>query len=174
MHNSLSSSPIIQDIRKGDVLLLLFFLALAAGIALFPLWGSASARGTDSSAQQTVTIRVAGDLYGEYPLSQDQELPIQTSYGSNTVVIKSGTVCVSHSDCSNQICVQHSPISRTGEMIVCLPHRLSVTITSNEISGENSCGSFGTPGTSNGSSDGTSNRASNRTTDAPAYDAIVR
>lgn len=173
MHNSLSSSPIIQDIRKGDVLLLLCFLILAAGIALFPLLGSASARGTDSSAQQTVTIRVAGDLYGDYPLSKDQEIPIQTSYGSNTVVIKGSTVCVTSSDCSNQICVQHSPISSTGEMIVCLPHRLSVTITSNKISkisGVHSGGGSGTPGTSNGSSNGTSNG----TTDTPAYDAIVR
>lgn len=148
MHNSFSTSHIIHDIRKGDVLLLLCFLALAAGIALFPLWSSASARVTDSSAQQNVTVRVAGDLYGDYPLAQDQELTIRTSYGSNTVVIKDSTVCVTHSDCSNQICVQHSTISKTGEMIVCLPHRLSIEITSNDFL--------------------------NGTSDAPSYDAIVR
>lgn len=156
MHNSFSSSHIIQDIRKGDVWLLLCFLALAAGIALFPLWSSASARGTDSSAQQNVTIRVAGNLYGEYPLSRDQELTIRTSYGSNTVVIKGGTVSVAYSDCANQICVQHSAISKTGEMIVCLPHRLSVEITLNGITDD--------------AANGTSNDAS----DVPAYDAIVR
>ncbi len=155
MHNSFSSTHIIQDIRKGDILLLLCFLALAAGIALFPLWSSASARGTNSYVQQNVAIRVAGALYGEYPLSQDQELTIQTSYGSNTVVIKDSTVCVTHSDCSNQICVQHSAISKTGEMIVCLPHRLSVEITSNGITDD--------------AANGTSNGAS----DVPAYDAIV-
>ncbi len=143
MHNPCSSSHILQDIRKGDVALFVCFLILAAGIAFFPLLGGASARGSDV-VQADVTIRVAGDLYGKYSLSRDQELAIQTSYGSNTVVIKDGAVSVTRSDCNNQICVQHRPISETGEMIVCLPHRLSVEITSKAE------------------------------TDAPAYDAIAR
>jgi hypothetical protein len=32
------------------------------------------------------------------------------------------------SDCHNQVCVEHAPISHSGESIICLPHKLVVTI----------------------------------------------
>ncbi len=146
MQNLFSSSSLMQEFRKGDWILLICFLALAAGIVLSPLFGRYQAHGTDASDRKMVTVRVAGELYGQYPLSEEQELAIQTSYGSNTVVIKDQTVSVAYSDCRNQVCVQHSPISDAGEQIVCLPHRLSIEITSGgSVSG-----------------------------DAPFYDAIVR
>ena len=34
------------------------------------------------------------------------------------------------SDCRNQVCVNHAPISRSGESIICLPHKLVVRIQS--------------------------------------------
>ena len=36
------------------------------------------------------------------------------------------------SNCSNQVCVNHDPISRAGEQIVCLPHGLVVEIVQDE------------------------------------------
>jgi hypothetical protein len=32
-------------------------------------------------------------------------------------------------DCRDQICVHHIPISGSGESIICLPHKLVVTVT---------------------------------------------
>ena len=32
------------------------------------------------------------------------------------------------SDCHNQVCVNHKPISRSGESIICLPHKVVVQI----------------------------------------------
>ena len=36
------------------------------------------------------------------------------------------------SNCSNQVCVNHDPISQAGEQIVCLPHGLVVEIVQDE------------------------------------------
>lgn len=50
--------------------------------------------------------------------------------GAGTVhfTISNGAVDVTHADCPNQICVHHSPITRTGESIVCLPNRVVITL----------------------------------------------
>jgi hypothetical protein len=48
----------------------------------------------------------------------------------NIVEIKDGMVTVTEASCRNQVCVKHSPVSRSGESIVCLPNRLVVRIDS--------------------------------------------
>ena len=52
--------------------------------------------------------------------------------GYNTVVIANGSVDVVQANCSNQVCVDHDPISEVGEQIVCLPHGMVVEIVANE------------------------------------------
>ncbi len=50
----------------------------------------------------------------------------------NVVTIENGTVDVTKANCSNQVCVDHDPISRAGEQIVCLPHGMVVEIVERE------------------------------------------
>ena len=45
-----------------------------------------------------------------------------------TVTVKDGCAFVSESDCPGQDCVRMDKISGTGQMIVCLPHHLTVVI----------------------------------------------
>ena len=46
----------------------------------------------------------------------------------NVLVIKDGVAFVESADCPDEVCVAHLPISREGETIVCLPHRLVIRI----------------------------------------------
>lgn len=48
--------------------------------------------------------------------------------GTNTVVIENGTVYMTEADCPDKICVNTGKISKIGETIVCLPHRVVVEI----------------------------------------------
>ena len=59
---------------------------------------------------------------------ENQEIEIQSSAGTNGVLIEDGNVRMKYSDCHNQICVEHAPISRSGESIICLPHKLVVEV----------------------------------------------
>ena len=137
----------LKQIKKGDILLLVFFLALAAGIAASPIWtarlsAGTAAGGSDGSfsfaassgdaPRLTAQILVAGEIYGNYSLQEDQTITVDNQYGKNIIVIKDGAVSVTESDCRNQVCVQHVPISKAGEWIVCLPHRFTVEIVDNE------------------------------------------
>lgn len=66
------------------------------------------------------------------PLDAEVAYTVSGGGGSNTVAIDHGSVDVTWSDCSNQICVDHAPITRTGEQIVCLPHGMVVEIVADE------------------------------------------
>lgn len=46
----------------------------------------------------------------------------------NVVEIKDGKVSVIDADCNNRACVKSNAISKKGEQIVCLPHKLIVVI----------------------------------------------
>lgn len=123
----------IKDIKKGDIFLLVIFVAAALLIAFSPFL---QCRGSSGKHSQPLVlkIRISGELYGTYDLNKNQSIQIQNQYGSNTLSIQSGTVSMTESDCRNQICVQTGPIEAPGQMIVCLPHELIAEITASSDS----------------------------------------
>ncbi|MBR0374545.1 MAG: NusG domain II-containing protein [Mogibacterium sp.] len=84
------------------------------------------------TAGGTVVIKVDGELYGTYPLSEDRTVTVTVGDPSagdyNIVEIKDGAVRVTEASCKNQVCVHHAAITRSGESIICLPNRMIVTI----------------------------------------------
>ncbi len=54
------------------------------------------------------------------------EIPEGISY--NLLFVSGSGVSMEAADCRDQICVRHIPITKGGENIICLPHRLAVEI----------------------------------------------
>ena len=48
--------------------------------------------------------------------------------GTNTLTVSGGTAQIVQADCPDQVCVRQGAVRYAGESIVCLPHRLIVTI----------------------------------------------
>jgi hypothetical protein len=64
-----------------------------------------------------------------YPLAKDLEFSGAGPAGSCVISIHSGSARVASSSCPLNICIQTGPISRPGEWIACLPHRVFIRIT---------------------------------------------
>ncbi|MBE6733397.1 MAG: NusG domain II-containing protein [Ruminococcaceae bacterium] len=79
----------------------------------------------------TVTVTVDGEVVSKYPLDTDIVKEIKTASGNNTLIIKDGKAFISNADCPDKLCAKYKPISKTGESIICLPHKLAVTVESN-------------------------------------------
>ncbi len=78
-------------------------------------------------------ITIDGSLYKKIPLSAHggtDEFVIDTKNGTNTVRVVDQTIQVMDADCKDQICVRQGAISKPGETIVCLPHKLLIEIKS--------------------------------------------
>ena len=107
--------------RRNDWIFILSLLLIVslAGVALFFLRGEGD----------TVIVTVEGEIYGTYPLDRDITVEIRTGYEErNVLVIREGKALVEEATCPDGICAAHKPISREGESIVCLPHRVVITV----------------------------------------------
>ncbi len=103
--------------KIGDVFVAVILL-VAVAVSLYFAFRPSSA--------ENVEIHLNGKIYMVVPLDVDKEIEID-GIGHNKVVIKNKTVKVVDSDCKNHDC-EASTISRSGEMIACLPNRLLVKI----------------------------------------------
>ena len=109
--------------NRNDVLFIavLLLIVVLAGAAFFFLRGEGD----------SVTVSVDGKHYGTYPLHADLTLSIRTGEEGdqeNLLVIRDGHAYVESATCPDGICAAHKPISREGESIVCLPHRVVITV----------------------------------------------
>ena len=83
---------------------------------------------------RTVSISVDGKIIAEYSLDKDIKKTIKTDNGENVLVISGGKAYIDYADCPDKICKFHKPISKTGQSIVCLPHKLVICVQSKKES----------------------------------------
>ena len=125
----------IRDLIKKADLILLAVLLIAGLAASFALARSGTGGGQ-------VTIKSAGKKIGTYSLKENRTLLItkdghifncdgtdsQGETGYNILQIRDGKADMISADCHNHDCVDHRPISKDGENIICLPHKIVIQI----------------------------------------------
>lgn len=82
------------------------------------------------STNAIVKISIKGKIYKTLSLNSVQTIDIKTDLGTNVVEINNGKVRIKESDCLNQICVKEGWIKKSGQSLVCLPHKVIVEIVS--------------------------------------------
>lgn len=78
----------------------------------------------------TVLIKVDSREYKKLSLDQNQEFEIKTKFGKNKIKIQDKNVTMISADCKDGVCLDYKPIKNDGEIIVCLPHRVTIEIIS--------------------------------------------
>lgn len=98
-------------LKKGDFIIILsvLLLALISSVLAF-----------SQKSGKTVTVKENNKTVYSGSLYENKTIKL----AGNTVEIKNGKVRVSSADCKNQICVNHKPISKRGESIICLPNKV--------------------------------------------------
>lgn len=108
--------------KKGDRLIII----VIAAVALITL-GITLITASDAN-NKVVSITVDQKPYMTLPLNTVTTLTVSTQLGYNTIEIKDGSVKVISADCHDKICVHTKAAQKVGDIIVCLPHRLIITI----------------------------------------------
>ena len=121
-------NPKFDFFRKPD--LIIYALVLVVLVCSFFLWGR-----VQGETGGFAVVSVNGTERTTLPLGTDTEVVVEGFAGLNcTVCVADGAAYVTEADCPDKLCVDHSPISRSGESIVCLPARITVTIRGMEES----------------------------------------
>ena len=103
---------------KSDLLLIAALLLIAGLLFLaLRLWREDGA---------VAVVRVNGVETERHALAVDGVFPLND--GSNILVIQDGMACLREADCPDLLCVRQGRIRYRGQVITCLPNRLTVTV----------------------------------------------
>lgn len=117
-------------VKKGDRILVAILILLS--IFLYIFIGSTVAKtGAEYISVQVDGVEIERIKLGE--LNETKELQIKTLYGDCILAYDSDSCWMEESECKDKLCIKQGKISKTGQIIVCLPFRVMV-----EIVGENS------------------------------------
>lgn len=77
----------------------------------------------------TIDVSVDGITTATYSLDEEIDTWIDGYQGGrNHLIIHEKTVKIEEADCPDKLCVKQGAISKSGETVVCLPHRIVVTV----------------------------------------------
>lgn len=110
--------------KKKDIILI-------AAVLVVALIGYAAIKMTQKDGKQVV-ITVDGKEVYQTSMNKDQTYEIPVNNGVNIMQIKDGKVTMKEADCRDQICADHKAIEKSGETIVCLPHKVVIEIKSED------------------------------------------
>ncbi len=103
---------------KSDVAFSVIIVAI--GILLFFILNA-------GEVGSNVRVTKNGEVIGNMPLNQSATMEINGDY-TNILEIKDGMAFISYADCPDKVCT-NSKINRQNSAIVCLPNKVSITIT---------------------------------------------
>ena len=110
-------------ITRGDLLLI-------AALTLLSFAGFGWSRLAGSSGSHVV-VEVEGKKALELPIDRDGEFSVNGPLGKTTVEVKGGAVFIIESPCPRSFCKHMGKIRYPGEILVCVPNRVCVSIKGN-------------------------------------------
>ena len=115
-----------MKMKKTDWIILIAALIVCAGAFLI-----ISLKRDDGAV---AAVYVDGEQTAVYPLDTDLNVTIEGIGGTNVLEIKDHQAKIVSADCPDLSCTHQMAIRSGNESIVCLPHRVSVMILSEEES----------------------------------------
>ena len=118
--------------KKGDKIAFIILLI----VVIITLCGASIYKNAVKGSERIAVIKRAGTVLKTIDLNKvvkPQEFTLKTDKGNyNTIAVKPNGIGIIDADCPNKECVKSGWISKPGEMIVCLPYKLVISIEGEE------------------------------------------
>lgn len=82
---------------------------------------------------KTVVIEVDGELYASYDMNKIDGVKTVDVNGKNTVEITKDYARAVYADCPDKLDVRRGKITKAGQIIVCLPNKMTVRIIGEKV-----------------------------------------
>lgn len=110
--------------KRGDLLVMI--LALGVIIGLFDrLWG-------DNRVGEQARILVGDQQLALVSLSGQRRIEVDGALGTSVLEVEEGRIRFLDSPCQGKVCVHNGWVTRGGEVVACLPNRVSVAVLGGE------------------------------------------
>lgn len=115
----------MKNLTKGDKYLIIFLIVLSFLSLIY------TKKVAFNDRKKYISIQVNGKEIKEIIFDKKiigKTIPIETEFGYNLIEIDDEKVRVIEADCPDKLDVKQGYISKVGEIIVCLPNRLTIEI----------------------------------------------
>lgn len=116
--------PVSKPTKTDIILIVTVLLISVASVIFLIIFDLGNATGFE--------ITVDGKLHSAYSfaeLKNGEIIEIKTEYGYNKFLYENNSIKCIDTDCKDKIEMKSGAISKTNQVLVCLPHKLTVQIT---------------------------------------------
>lgn len=121
----------MRIIKKMDIVIIAVLLILSFTPHL--IFFKTSQKG---SKNNYAIIQVDGKIHKKIDLSKvkkSEKVNLNLPNGKNTLLIKNNSIQMKSANCNDALCVKQGNISKVGQTIICLPHKLIIEIKGDEL-----------------------------------------
>lgn len=121
----------MRIIKKMDIVIIVLLLIISFTPHLIFFKTSQK-----SSKNNYAIIKVDGKIHKKIDLSNvknNEEVNLNLPNGKNTLLIKNNSIQMDSANCNDALCVKQGNISKVGQTIICLPHKLIIEIKGDEL-----------------------------------------
>lgn len=121
----------MRIIKKMDIVIIAVLLIISFTPHL--IFFKTSQKG---SKNNYAIIKVDGKIHKKIDLSNvknNEEVNLNLPNGKNTLLIKNNSIQMKSANCNDALCVKQGNISKVGQTIICLPHKLIIEIKGDEL-----------------------------------------
>lgn len=121
----------MRIIKKMDIVIIVLLLIISFTPHL--IFFKTSQKG---SKNNYAIIQVDGKIHKKIDLSKvkkSEKVNLNLPNGKNTLLIKNNSIQMKSANCNDALCVKQGNISKVGQTIICLPHKLIIEIKGDEL-----------------------------------------
>ena len=121
----------MRIIKKMDIVIIAVLILLSFTPHL--IFFKTSQKG---SKNNYAIIQVDGKIHKKIDLSKvkkSEKVNLNLPNGKNTLLIKNNSIQMKSANCNDALCVKQGNISKVGQTIICLPHKLIIEIKGDEL-----------------------------------------
>ena len=121
----------MRIIKKMDIVIIAVLLILSFTPHL--IFFKTSQKG---SKNNYAIIQVDGKIHKKIDLSNvknNKEVNLNLPNGKNTLLVENNSIEMKSANCNDALCVKQGNISKVGQTIICLPHKLIIEIKGDEL-----------------------------------------
>lgn len=111
--------------KKADFIII-GIVTVIVGILVFFLYF------VNADSGNVVIVEKDGEVIETLSLDKDIKREYEFDGETNTLIIRDGKARITDANCPDGICSQHKSINKSGESIICLPHKLVVTVSNDK------------------------------------------
>lgn len=121
----------MRIIKKMDIVIIAVLLIISFTPHL--IFFKTSQKG---SKNNYAIIKVDGKIHKKIDLSKvkkSEKVNLNLPNGKNTLLVENNSIEMKSANCNDALCVKQGNISKVGQTIICLPHKLIIEIKGDEL-----------------------------------------